>query len=45
MEVTKVFVDSHQAPVGQIQWKTNLASMYERPGNVKGMRWASGTHF
>lgn len=37
------FVDANQAPVGQIQWNDNLASIYDNPGNVSGVRWCSGT--
>ena len=41
--VTKQFVNDHQAPVGQLQWNSNLASIYTNPGNVNGVRWCSGT--
>ncbi|MBD8500088.1 trypsin-like serine peptidase [Paenibacillus arenosi] len=41
--VTKSFVDSHQSPVGQIQWHSDLATKYTYPGNVSGVRWGSGT--
>jgi V8-like Glu-specific endopeptidase len=41
--VTKQFVKRHQGPVGQIQWNTNLHTIYKKPGNVRGIRWASGT--
>jgi V8-like Glu-specific endopeptidase len=39
--VTKEFVNAHQAPVGQLQWLEDLP--YLNPGNVAGIRWASGT--
>jgi V8-like Glu-specific endopeptidase len=41
--VTQAFVNQHQAPVGQIQWNTNLAQIYTNPGDVSGARWCSGT--
>jgi V8-like Glu-specific endopeptidase len=41
--VTVAFVNAHQAPVGQIQWNDNLASVYNNPGDVSGVRWCSGT--
>ena len=41
--VTRPFVDSHQAAVGQIQWNNNLGATYTNPGNVSGARWCSGT--
>lgn len=41
--VTQVFVNQRQAPVGQIQWNSNLAQIYTNPGNVSGERWCSGT--
>ncbi len=41
--VTQGFVAVHQAPVGQIQWNDNLASLYTNPGTLSGMRWCSGT--
>ena len=37
------FVNTHQAPVGQLQWNSNLASIYDEPGNVSGVRWCTGT--
>lgn len=40
--VTTTFVNTHQAPVGQLQWNDNLASIYTNPGNVAGVRWCSG---
>ena len=41
--VSKEFVQNYQAPVGQIQWNSNLDSKYQVPGNVSGVRWGSGT--
>ena len=41
--VTTGFVAAHQAPVGQLQWNNNLATIYTDPGNVSGVRWCSGT--
>jgi V8-like Glu-specific endopeptidase len=41
--VAKDFVNSHQSPVGQIQWNDNLNENYKNPGNVSGIRWGSGT--
>lgn len=41
--VTIAFVNAHQAPVGQLQWNDNLASIYTNPGTVSGERWCSGT--
>lgn len=41
--VPRAFVDAHQSAVGQIQWNSNLASIYTNPGNVSGVRWCSGT--
>ena len=41
--VTQEFVKQHQAPVGQLQWNDNLASIYANPGTVNGARWCSGT--
>lgn len=37
------FVADHQGPVGQIQWNSNLATIYAQPGNVSGVRWCTGT--
>jgi V8-like Glu-specific endopeptidase len=37
------FVNTHQSAVGQLQWNTNLASIYTNPGDVNGVRWCSGT--
>ena len=41
--VTTAFVASHERPVGQLQWNSNLASIYNNPGNVSGVRWCTGT--
>lgn len=41
--VTQAFVNAHQAPVVQVQWNDNLASVYTNPGNVSGVRWGTGT--
>lgn len=41
--VTRAFVDAHQSAVAQVQWNTNLASVYTSPGDVNGARWGSGT--
>src|SRR6478672_3534846 len=41
--VTIEFVQTHQSPVGQIQWNNNLRSIYTQPGNVQNLRWTSGT--
>ncbi len=41
--VTQAFVANHQAAVAQVQWNADLASRYDQPGNVSGVRWGSGT--
>ena len=41
--VTREFVDEHERPVGQLQWNSDLASKYDNPGNVSGVRWCTGT--
>ncbi len=41
--VTIPFVRTHQPMVGQLQWNNNLGSIYTNPGNVSGVRWATGT--
>ena len=41
--VTTAFVNAHQAPVGQLQWNANLASIYTDAGDVAGVRWCTGT--
>jgi V8-like Glu-specific endopeptidase len=44
--VTRAFVDSHERPVGQLQWVSDLAQRFnnagESPGNVSGVQWGSG---
>lgn len=44
--VTKEFVEQFSPPVGQLQWRENLADMFnkkgESPGNVQGQRWCTG---
>ena len=41
--VTKDFVAAHQLSVAQIQWNNDLATKYQKPGNVVNVRWCSGT--
>jgi V8-like Glu-specific endopeptidase len=41
--VTKDFVVAHQPSVAQIQWNNDLATKYQKPGNVVNVRWCSGT--
>ena len=41
--VTQAFVSDHQKPAVQVQWNSNLASVYTNPGTVSGVRWGSGT--
>ncbi len=41
--VSTAFVDEKQRPVGQLQWDSNLADLYDDPGNVSGVRWCTGT--
>lgn len=41
--VTRAFVDSHQGSVAQVQWNSDLATKYTRPGDVNGVRWGTGT--
>lgn len=41
--VTQAFVNQHQRPVGVLRWNSNLASIYDNPGNVAGVRWCTGT--
>ena len=41
--VTVAFVAQHERPVGQLQWNSNLGSIYTRPGDVSGARWCTGT--
>lgn len=40
--VTTDFVDAHQRPVGQLHWNSNLADIYDNPGNVNDVRWCTG---
>lgn len=44
--VTRGFVDSHERPIGQLQWLSDLHQRFagadERAGNVAGQRWGSG---
>ena len=37
------FVAAHQAPVGNLKWKNDLAARYASPGTVEGVRWCTGT--
>lgn len=41
--VTKQFVDDRERAVGQLQWNNNLAAIYDKPGDVSGVRWCTGT--
>jgi len=41
--VSTAFVNRAEPSVGQVQWKSDLASRYMNPGNVNGARWCSGT--
>lgn len=41
--VTAGFVNAHQQPVAQVQWKADLAARYTNSGDVNGVRWGSGT--
>lgn len=41
--VTTAFVATNQPMVGQLQWNSNLGTIYVNPGNVNGARWATGT--
>lgn len=41
--VSVPFVQSHERPVGQIQWNNDLASIYTNPGTVNNIRWCTGT--
>ena len=41
--VTTAFVNAHQKPAVQVQWNSNLGSIYTNPGDVNGVRWGSGT--
>lgn len=37
------FVDTHELPVVQLRWNSDLAAYYSNPGNVSGIRWCTGT--
>ncbi len=41
--VSTGFVSGNQSPVCQVQWKSNLATLYANPGDVSGVRWGTGT--
>lgn len=41
--VSRNFADTHQGAVGVLRWHTNLASVYDNPGNLAGLRWCTGT--
>lgn len=41
--VPAAFVAAHQGAVCQVQWNSNLPSVYTNPGNVNGVRWGTGT--
>jgi V8-like Glu-specific endopeptidase len=41
--VTTAFVNDHQQPAVQVQWNSNLATVFTNPGDVNGVRWGSGT--
>lgn len=41
--VSPDFVRRHEPPVGQLQWKEDLARHFSDPGDVAGKRWATGT--
>jgi len=41
--VSTAFVSANQRAVGQLQWNNNLASIYNNPGSVSGVRWCTGT--
>lgn len=36
------FVQTHQRPVGQLQWNDDLGSVFDNPGTVSGARWCTG---
>ncbi|MFO1002341.1 MAG: trypsin-like peptidase domain-containing protein [Planctomycetaceae bacterium] len=44
--VTRQFVDTHERPVGQLQWLDDLAQRFSgpnnSPGDVAGVRWGTG---
>ncbi|HEX6254280.1 MAG TPA: RICIN domain-containing protein [Euzebyales bacterium] len=41
--VTTGFVADQERMVGQLQWHRNLATVYDDPGTVSGVRWCTGT--
>jgi V8-like Glu-specific endopeptidase len=41
--VTKQFVAAHERPVVQVQWNDDLATVFNDPGDVTGVRWGSAT--
>lgn len=41
--VTQAFVSKRQAAVGQLQWNDDLATKYDNPGTLSGLRWCTGT--
>jgi len=41
--VTTAFVAAHQQQAVQVQWNSNLGSVYTNPGDVNGVRWGSAT--
>lgn len=41
--VTTDFVAANQEAVCQVQWKSDLGSVYSDPGNVSDLRWGTGT--
>ncbi|MEM9433682.1 MAG: serine protease [Pseudomonadota bacterium] len=41
--VSQSFVSNNESPVGVLRWHSNLASIYDNPGNVASQRWCTGT--
>jgi V8-like Glu-specific endopeptidase len=41
--VSRAFVDTHESPVGVMQWNDNLDQKYSDPGAYSGARWCTGT--
>ena len=41
--VTTSFVSAHQKQAVQVQWNSNLGSIYTNQEDVNGVRWGSGT--
>jgi len=41
--VSRAFVKVHEPMVGQLQWRPSIEGIYEDPGDVAGLRWATGT--